>query len=218
MRKNRYLERYELQEIAAKTDWRRLFELLNLQKDEHKSKPDDWWAKSPLKPDERIASFHINARGWYCHSTPKGGGPIELVQAVVGARDGVCDCYSAAWWLVDNGVSSFVRAGERVATWPPQRTAAVQHSKKEAAQKEIQKEIQKENTPTKFDLRRYLVQQGTHPEFRRRGITAKTCRELGCGYLPDNREGYLAGFVVFPVFRVVSNNQMLKPLQITHIG
>jgi DNA primase len=88
-----------LGEIRAGADWRRVFEALGLRRSKGGNE-EDWWASSPFSED-KTPSFHINAKGWYCHSTKQGGGVIELVQAVKGIN-----CYEAGRWLVENGLSS----------------------------------------------------------------------------------------------------------------
>lgn len=99
-----FIDNEALREIRANTDWRRLFAVLGLVRDEKKSKEHDWWALSPLG-QETDASFHVNDKGWYDFGRGLGGGPIELVQAVLKARGEVLNCYEAGSWLVEHGVS-----------------------------------------------------------------------------------------------------------------
>jgi hypothetical protein len=94
-----------LREIRGNTDWREVFYALGLEQDPRKSKEDDFWALSPLS-DEETASFHINAHGWYCHSTGQGGGNIELIQKVMHRLTGIAmNCFEAGRWLLERGVS-----------------------------------------------------------------------------------------------------------------
>ena len=51
-----------LREIRDHTDWRALFAYLGLSRD-RKSTESDWWAVSPLNPEEKHASFHMNDQG-----------------------------------------------------------------------------------------------------------------------------------------------------------
>ncbi len=99
-----------LREIRNRADWRRLFEVLGLEQ-ARGSKENDWWASSPFSED-RTASFHINDRGWYCHSTHQGGGVVELVQRTLEYREGrAVNCYEAGRWLVEAGVSEVSGSG-----------------------------------------------------------------------------------------------------------
>lgn len=98
-----FINRDTLNEIRASVDWQKAFMSLALTRDERQSRPDDWWAKSPFNPDEKTASFHMNAdpRGggrWYCHSSGQGGGILDLVQALHGGN-----IFEAGRWLVDHG-------------------------------------------------------------------------------------------------------------------
>ncbi len=152
-----------LTQIRQNTDWRRLFDTLQITKDPKKSRDHDWWGKSPFSPDERTASFHINDRGWYCHSTGQGGGAIELVQRVHGV-----DCYEAGRWLIKHGVSQIV---SETRTNVQESTAGVDSEEAKVDQ----------NQPIRQDLRPQL--DPDFPVFAARGIPAQVLRELGAGYL-----------------------------------
>ena len=101
-----------LKEIRDHTDWRALFAYLGLTRD-RKSTESDWWAVSPLNPEEKHASFHINDKGWTCFSTDESGYVIELVQKVMEYRTGrALNCYEAGKWLLENGLSRVsIRSG-----------------------------------------------------------------------------------------------------------
>jgi hypothetical protein len=83
--KPRYFHREQLTHIRRSADWRRLFQVLSIEKDPTHSTEADWWGKSPFRPDEHTASFHMNDKGWYCHAThavapgrdKPGGGVVE---------------------------------------------------------------------------------------------------------------------------------------------
>lgn len=191
----------ELDEIRRTTNWRLLFAALGLQRDEHKSKPDDWWARSPFKPEERTASFHINDAGWFCFSTGHGGGVIELVQRLYPAMGP----FDIGRWLLERGiatVSTVTRADVSVALTvpscpppPPPPTlplpvlpppslpppapiyATADHSPSP--------EKSGENEPIRQDLRPSL--DPNHPAFSERGIPVETLRELGAGFWQRKR-------------------------------
>lgn len=200
--KKRYMDKDELNEIRANSDWRRLFQELGLERDEKKSRVDDWWTRSPLTMEE-TASFHINDKGWFCFSSHEGGGVIDLVQKVVQFRTGqAINCYEAGRWLVDHGVSS-----------PPSSAIATQPTQKPSGEEE-----KKFNHPIRQNLLPTLSQQGTHPEFIRREITAPACDYLGCGYL-EKSSSRLQERIVFQVRGVRSDDHgNLSPMILTHMG
>ena len=80
----------------------------------------------------------------------------------------------------------------------------------------------KENPAIRIDLRPYLTQKGTHPEFQKRGIGAATCDYLGCGFLESShsaQKGRLHERVVFQVRGVQEDGRkQLKPTVLSHIG
>lgn len=109
----------QLGEIRRNTNWRLLFTALGLQRDEHKSRPDDGWARSPFKPDERTASFHMTDAGWFCFSTGRGGGAVELDQHLYPAMNS----FDVGRWLLERGISSI--SGET-------RSHAIEHLREQS--------------------------------------------------------------------------------------
>jgi len=198
------IDNERLREIRQNTDWQALFGALRIEKDEKKSRENDWWGKSPFSPGEKTASFHLNSEGWYCFSTHQGGGPIELVQQVFRLN-----CYEAGRWLLDSGVSSIqaetrASAAAMVAPSPAARSTAP-----------------KENLPIRPDLRPLLSSR--HPEFERRGIPAEVLAELGAGYLDRlNKEGKTNPLNQRLVFQVrglkAEEGGPLRPVVLTHMG
>ena len=165
-----HLTTEDLTTVRQTAEWRQLFAALQIEKDTKKSREDDWWGKSPFKPDERTASFHINDRGWYCHSTSQGGGVLELVQRLHGVN-----CYEAARWLMEHGISRVVRD--------------VRTDLRAAVTSQDAKEDIRENQPIRQDLRPQLVAK--HQLFTDRGIPPQVLYELGAGYLkrPPRKHG-----------------------------
>lgn len=159
----------QLTQVRQNTNWRQLFAALHIEKDIRRSHDHDWWGKSPFRPDEHTASFHMNGRGWYCHSTGQGGGPIELVQRLHSGMS----CYDAAQWLLEHGVSRIVTATrdevENLGTESRETT-----------------EPTPENPPIRHDLRKQL--DPDHPAFAKRDIPPAVLRELGAGYLERTRK------------------------------
>jgi len=209
-----HLDNEQLKEVRNGVDWRQLFELLGIQKDEKRSTPDDWWGFSPFHPDERTASFHINDSGWYCHSTAQGGGPIELVQSLES-----CSCFDAARWLLDQGVSSLRsrsrramrKRGTLVSDPDPGESTGAAHG--EAADDIPQ------NPPIRQDLRPLLTFR--HAAFEERGISPAVPEELGVGYYAtkEGSRSPMAGRIVFQIRGVVEDEDgKPKPVILSHIG
>ena len=67
MKKSPRIDQQKLREIRDHVDPWKLWNALQIQKDEPRSKEDDWWGISPLNPNEKTASFHMRKDGaWYC--------------------------------------------------------------------------------------------------------------------------------------------------------
>ena len=238
----RFIDNETLKRIRENTDWQALFNALQLERDERRSKLNDWWARSPLS-NEETPSFHLGSDGkWYCWSTDQGGGPVELVQAVFKAQHGkIINCYEAGRWLLENGVShldpnevaraeskqkimpgvgqqsifTHIGAGER-----KDRGGAAARSEKGKGAGDGQKSLPVTvNAPIRQNLVPKLTGQGTHPEFTKRAISQATCQYLGCGYIADGKPP-MAGRICFQVRGVVETDSKgsLSPVILTHLG
>jgi len=199
----RYLVASDLDEINRQADWRALFEALGLVRDDHRSKLDDWWARSPFAED-RTPSFHMNDRGWHCFSTGQGGGPVRLVQLRLGL-----DCYAAGRWLLEHGLSSCSRLTDTAPAAAPPASGEEETS-------ETPRTAKTPNRPIRQDLLPAL--DASHPELARRGLSAATCAYLGCGYYGEEHRGPLAGRIVFQVRSVKEKAGRLAPVILTHMG
>lgn len=205
-----FINNDQLREIRRNTDWKKLFEVLGLQKDEKKSTIEDWWALSPFTEEEN-SSFHINDKGFYCFSSNEKGGPIELVQAYFRYRlNKTVNCYEAGKWLLENKVS-FLPDGSDA----PEPKRSEGKEKSEIPEEEPIQQL--ENKPIRQSLVPLLTEQGTHPEFVRRGISKATCEYLGCGYL-EKASGEMQGRIIFQVRGLKPKNGVLSPVILTHIG
>ena len=215
-----FIDRDTLNEIRTSADWQKTFAALGLTRDERQSRPDDWWARSPFNPDEKTASFHINAdpRGggrWYCHSTGQGGGILDLVQAIHGGN-----IFEAGRWLVENGCCPLPRVyTEGGATTAGAEPKAQEIPSGEEKKKGAEAAESPPNKPIRQSLVPLLTELGTHPGFVERGISEATCRYLGCGYLPDTHKSSLRGRIVFQV-RGVDDIEAVSPAPtiLSHIG
>lgn len=190
-------------QISQNADWKKVFLALGLERDPKKSKDHDWWCRSPLS-DEQTASFHLNSKGWYCHSTRQGGGVVQLVQAVMKLRGEPITCYEAGQWLLDEGCSHFNESS------PTPKTQSRIEAKEPSPSSEKKKNSQV------LSLLPYLRKE--HPEFERRGISKATLDYLGAGYLPFGK-GAMDKRLVFQIRGVEQDsNGNLKPIILSHLG
>ena len=213
MNRTPFLDNERLRDVRQNTDWRKLFTALQIRKDQRKSREHDWWGWSPLNPDEGNASFHMNDRGWYCHSTGRGGGPIELLQAL---HQGMT-CYDAGRWLLDHRVSFLVAETRSAITTTEGAAPTTVPTKMPSVQSRPT-----ENRPIRQDLRSRL--DPTHPTFTERGIPVEVLQDLGVGFWQrqqarkDGKPDPLNGRLVFQVRRLHEDDEGLKPVILTHTG
>ena len=205
----------DLHELRQTANWKKLFDLLGVEKDAKKSRDHDWWGKSPLNPQENTASFHINDKGWYCHSTGQGGGVIELLQAL----NPDMTCYDAGRWLLEQHVSTLVdetRSQVKEATRAePVPEVAETDEEEEAA-------VAIHNPAIRQDLRPAMTD---HPALSARGIPPEIQKELGIGFWQrrnerkNGRPDPLNGRLVFQVRGLVQNETgHMRPVVLTHMG
>lgn len=196
----------DLETIRNNTDKQALFAALGLHRDEHKSNNSAWWSLSPFS-NKKTPSFVLRANGkWFCHSTGCGGSVIELAMRL----KNFSDCYTAARWLLDEGISSL----DGIAA---NKTKAVGKDFNRSTEKEVETEI---NKPIKTNLIPFLTFEGALEEFLRRGIGQDSCLALGVGYLP-NKEGFrgsLQNRIVFQVRGLVEKDGKLEPVILAHTG
>ena len=193
---------------TAGTRWRELFHALGMQRDQRKSKDGDWWARSPLVGPEgdRTPSFHMEEGGrWYCFSTRRGGGPIELVREVFG----LANSYEAGRKLVELGFGTDgcpVSVGAEGAPAPAVKEKCGEEKKKP----EINKPIRQDLTP---------LLDPSHAMLADRGISGETARAFGAGFLdPERGGGRLSGRLVFQVRGVHEVEGQLERIVLGHIG
>lgn len=208
-----FMEREELTRIndafRQGERWKELWHHLNLPDPSlaKESRPHDFWGISPFNPMETKPSFHMNAKGWYCHSTQRGGKYVNLAAELWGVN-----VYYAAHLLREallGGAPQVVKAA----------AAVVEHTK---GQVEDVTRLEEKNRPIRVDLRRLL--SPTHPEFERRGIPAAVLEDLGAGYLdrPPRKGGGpdpLNHRLVFQVRGIEEQEDgYLRPVILTHMG
>lgn len=216
-----FLDAETLADIRQATDWRALFTGLGIRKCDRRSKEHDWWGFSPFK-DEKTPSFHMSEGGrWFDFAIGEGGGIIELVQRLENV-----DCYEAGRIILDNnwavlpGESGQPRAVRKRKRGKTESASGKPKTDPESrvSQTSGSKDDEPVNKPIRQDLLPLLSEQGTHPEFARRGISEQTCKYLGCGFLPSGRSR-LKNRIVFQV-RGVEETEAggVAPTILTHIG
>lgn len=216
-----FLDAETLGRVRAATDWRALFTGLGLRKCDKRSKEHDWWGWSPFK-DERTPSFHMSEGGrWFDFAIGEGGGVIELVQRLENV-----DCYEAGRIILDNGWALLPAEPENskaARKGKGRKTGSRSQKPKTDQTPDVTENVdstdhKSANQPIRQDLLPLLSEQGTHPEFARRGISEQTCKYLGCGYLASGRSR-LRDRIVFQV-RGVEETEAggISPIVLTHIG
>lgn len=202
----RFITAEMLRTIRANTDWRAVFAAIGLTRVQGKGNDNDWWALSPFS-QEKTPSFHLNAHGWYCHSTQQGGGVVELVQGFLQRSGRAATCWDAGRWLLEQRLSRL--DGGPVGG----RNAPRSEEKERDGVSEGQNSAR--NAPIRADLRPLLVSH--HPELERRGISQATCTYLGVGYL-SNVKGTINNRIVFQVRGIEERGGQLMSVILSHIG
>lgn len=205
------IRREQLPQIWQQASWLKVIEVFGLNVDDKRRRRDDEiWLKSPFTADSR-ASMHVSlsANIYKDFSSGKGGGIMQFCREMLLRQGREMTMFEVAQWMVDEGISP---------AWsqPPSLRDGERHPGKIG---EPGLSIHA-NRVIKVDLRRYL--RPDHPEWRRRGISASTCRYLGCGFLPNRAMGEsaspLSSRLVFQVRGVRENGQGLEPIILSHTG
>lgn len=215
--KKPYLSREQLWEIGNNCDWQTLWTAFGLIRDETRSKVHDWWCISPFNSQEKTPSFHMNEKGFKCFSTGKSGKELKFAREMLRLRiKQSIGYFETAQWLLENGLS---HCDDIENPKKHLRPAFEAPQTQKNANREKKKKL--ENPPRKENLAPLLTQQGSHPEFIRRGISKDTCEYLRCGYLPPQtlRKGYpLNNRVVFQIGGVREDENGLERVILSHMG
>ena len=157
----------QLQEVKDNVDWRQVFMAIGLERHGTKSRDYDWWALSPFQA-EKTASFHIDNSGCYhCFASGIGGDMLDLVKRL----QGLDNAYQAARWLLEHNCSFLGNAPALPVHVEQDKTVAKLRAATETSSREGEK---KANAPIRQSLLPLLSEQGTHPQFQERGISAAT--------------------------------------------
>jgi len=201
----RGLGRRELREVWQQASWHKVIEVFALSVDpQRRSRDDEIWLRSPFTQEQR-ASMHVSlsANVYKDFSSGKGGGIIQFCREMLHQQGRVVSMFETAEWMVAQGICTGMHqsapAGPKPEADPGSPSA---------------------NHAIEVDLRRYL--RSDHPELIRRGISATTCRYLGCGFLPPRNNGGpaspLHSRLVFQIRGMKENGKSLEAIILSHTG
>jgi transposase/5S rRNA maturation endonuclease (ribonuclease M5) len=202
------IEKPQLRQIWQQASWLKVIEFFQLDVDDRRRRRDDEiWVRSPFTGEQQ-ASMHVSlsANIYKDFSSGKGGGIMQFCREMLRLQNREMTMHEVAQWMVDEGISSV----------NPPAFAVVQQT----PIKQTEKSPDSPNRAIDIDLRPYL--RSDHPELHRRGISADTCRYLGCGFLPprnnDKNDSPLNSRLVFQIRGVRENSNGIQPIIISHIG
>jgi transposase/5S rRNA maturation endonuclease (ribonuclease M5) len=196
-----------LRQVWQQASWPKVIEVFQLSVDDRRRRRDDeLWIKSPFTGEQQ-ASMHVSlsANVYKDFSSGKGGGIMQFCREMLHQQNREMTMHEVAQWMVSKGIS----------TLGPQVVPAVyqQPPPKQTGRPMVNRAID-------IDLRPYL--RSDHPELHRRGISAATCRYLGCGFLPPRTNGKadspLNFRLVFQIRSVRENGPDLEPIVLSHSG
>jgi 5S rRNA maturation endonuclease (ribonuclease M5) len=201
----------QLREVWQQADWRKVIEVFQLHVDpQRRSRDDEIWLRSPFTQEQR-ASLHVSlsANVYKDFSSGKGGGIIQFCREMLHQHGREMSMFEVAEWMVAQGICTGIQKNPPAAD-PKQQPSLVSGLTNATSA----------NRAIEIDLRRYL--RCDHPELTRRGISAATCRYLGCGFLPPRANGQsgspLQSRLVFQIRGVKENGQGLQPIILSHTG
>jgi DNA primase len=194
-----------LTQVWRRANWLRVIEAFDLQVDsKRRCRDDEIWLKSPFT-GEKKASMHVSLSEniFKDFSSGRGGGIGQFCRQMLQQQGRQMSMLQVAQWMVAEGIST-------VNGSPSQPLCENQD----------QSSWKNTNPAIKIDLRRYL--RPDHPQLKRRGICASTCRYLGCGFLPQRGQAKasspLNGRLVFQIRGIRENGRQLHPVILSHTG
>jgi transposase/5S rRNA maturation endonuclease (ribonuclease M5) len=205
------ISREQLPLVWQQASWLQVIEVFALEVDSKRSRRDDEiWLKSPFTQEEK-ASMHVSLSEniFKDFSSGKGGGIMQFCREMLRLRGRHMTMLEVAQWMVAQGIST--------ANHPESQSVFGQ---RHLPAKPAPASSNKTNSPIEIDLRRYL--RSDHPELDRRGISAETCRYLGCGFLPQRSWAKTASplnsRLVFQIRGLRENGHGLQPVILSHVG
>jgi transposase/5S rRNA maturation endonuclease (ribonuclease M5) len=203
-----------LSRVWQQASWLRVIEVFDLEVDHKRSRRDDEiWLKSPFGQEEK-ASMHVSLSEniFKDFSSGKGGGIMQFCREMLARQGREMTMFEVAQWMVTEGISTVNN--------PQSQSVRGRHHQRQSAAKAGPVDSKNTNAAIEVDLRRYL--RPDHPELHRRGISAATCRYLGCGFLPQRAWAKTASplnsRLVFQVRGVRENGHSLQPVILSHAG
>jgi transposase len=203
--------REQLPQVWQQASWLKVIDFFQLSVDDkRRSRDDEIWLKSPFTLEAQ-ASMHVSlsANIYKDFSSGKGGGIMQFCREMLLQQGQEMSMFEVAQWMVTEGIS----------TTKPQTliTSDEQRQPESAAGPTVTNHT---NRAIEIDLRRYL--RTDHPEWRRRGISAATCRYLGCGFLPHRARAQSSSPInsrlVFQIRGVRENGRDLESIILSHSG
>jgi transposase/5S rRNA maturation endonuclease (ribonuclease M5) len=205
------IDRQQIRHVWQQASWPRVIEVFHLSVDpERRRRDDEIWLKSPFTQEQQ-ASMHVSlsANVYKDFSSGKGGGIIQFCREMLRQQNREMSMFEVAEWMVEKGISTAI-----------QQAPSGSDPKGQPGQDHGPECPIPVNRAIEVDLRRYL--RSDHPELTRRGISAATCRYLGCGFLPPRVNGKpgspLQSRLVFQIRGVMENGHGLDPMILSHSG
>jgi 5S rRNA maturation endonuclease (ribonuclease M5) len=212
------ISREQLPHIWQQASWLRVIEVFGLAVDDKRgSRDDEIWLTSPFTQEQK-ASMHVSLSEniYKDFSSGKGGGIMQFCRDMLRRQGREMTMFEVAEWMVTEGICTLNNAESQ--SLPGQRNQRVQQP--QPAVKAGRASLKNTNAAIQIDLRRYL--RPDHPEWHRRGISAATCRYLGCGFLPHPARAKAAsplnGRLVFQIRGLRENGHSLEPVIVSHTG
>ena len=215
---SKIISREQLPQIWQQASWLRVIEVFHLTvENKRRSRDDEIWLKSPFTQEEK-ASMHVSLSEniFKDFSSGKGGGIMQFCREMLRRQGLEMTMFEVAQWMVAKGIST-VNNLESPSLSGQQNQQA---EERQVTAKAGPVSSKNTNPAIEIDLRRYL--RPDHPELHRRGLSASTCRYLGCGFLPQRARGKAASplnsRLVFQIRGVRENGYNLQPVILSHSG
>jgi 5S rRNA maturation endonuclease (ribonuclease M5) len=198
------ISRVDFSQIWQQASWVKVIEVFGLMVDDkRRSRDDEIWVKSPFTAESR-ASMHLSlsANVYKDFSSGKGGGIMQFCREMWRRQGREMSMFAVAQWMISAGISM------------------AQTDEKRQIRKAEPPAANQANRAIEVDLRPFL--RSDHPEWGRRGISAQTCRYLGCGFLPHragaNGVSPLNSRLVFQIRGLRENGASVQPIILSHSG
>ena len=205
------ISREDLPQIWQQASWLKVIEVFGLIVDnKRRHRDDEIWLKSPFTADSR-ASMHLSLSEniYKDFSSGKGGGIMQFCREMLRRQGLEMTMFEVARWMVAEGIST-----------PSPQTPAARDGQPQPRTTGGPAVLNHTNRAIEVDLRPYL--RSDHPEWGRRGISATTCRYLGCGFLPhrarEKGASPLNSRLVFQVRGVLESGHNLQSVILSHSG